>query len=150
MSEPMPVARTDIRQKLAEAVSEFCGAIGYPAVRLAIDGPHYRYDFVERRGDEPQYPHSDNAGCYVFADDSGKILYVGKGSRHIGSRIAAPFGRWKRDGESEPFPDAAQWIKDNKPGVWVIAFPDEHWWLASALESFMIEKFDPPVNKRDR
>jgi hypothetical protein len=146
----MPTSREGIRPKLAQAADKFCKAIGFNSQRLAIEGPHYRYDFSENRGLEGTFPHAGRAGCYIFANDAGDILYVGKGSRHMGNRIWEPFGRQGNASEEELLPEAREWVKRHRPGVWAIAVPDEHWWLAMALEGFLIEELLPSQNKRLR
>lgn len=130
-------------------VEQFCQQICYPH-KLDIKGPHFRYSYEADPSKEVQFPHAEEPGCYVFANADGKILYVGKGSRHMGQRIWAPFGRQRRDGELDLFPDALPWVKEHKPGVWAVAVPRDHWWLAMALEGFLIETINPPENKRKR
>ena len=140
--------REDIRPQIEQAVADFCRAIGYPSDRISSKGPHYRYDYADDpEKSEVQFPHAEEPGCYVFANDSGEILYVGKGSRYMGSRIWAPFGRQGKDGEVQAFPDAKPWVMEHRPGVWAIAVPKEHWWLAAAFEGFLIERFKPPDRK---
>jgi len=132
--------RVDIRPKLEAATQDFCKAIGYPNGRFIIKGALYRYDHIKEPKKEPVLLACERAGCYILANDAGQILYVGKGSRHMGNRIWDPFGRRGRDGEADPFPDAKAWVKEDKPGVWAICVPEEHWWLAMALEFFLIER----------
>jgi hypothetical protein len=140
-------------ETLPSIIEDFKRTIGYCG-NLVIAGPHHRYKFVDDLTKEVQFPHADEPGCYVFFTEMegqrGKVLYVGKGSRYMGQRIWAPFGRQKRNGEIEPFPDAKPWVKEHRPGVYAVAVPKEHWWLAMALEGYLIETFTPPENKRLR
>jgi hypothetical protein len=96
--------REDIRPQIEQAVADFCRAIGYPSDRISSKGPHYRYDYADDpEKSEVQFPHAEEPGCYVFANDSGEILYVGKGkmakskpflTRNRGSwSIGRAFGR---------------------------------------------------------
>jgi hypothetical protein len=139
---------------LPELIEEFQREIGYTR-QLSIAGPHYRYGFAHDLGAEVQFPHACEPGCYVFfsnhdSSQKGRVLYVGKGSRTMGHRIWAPFGRQRKNGELDPFPNAKAWVKEHKPGVYAVAVPQNHWWLAMALEGFLIERFKPPENKRAR
>jgi hypothetical protein len=133
---------------LSRLVDQFKTEIGYTR-NLPIKGPHHRYDFVDDPAKEPRYPHAGEPGCYVFFNSEGAVLYVGRSARDegMGDRIWDPFGRRRKDGENDPFPVAKPWVKLHKPGVWAVAVPKEHWWLAMALEGFLIEEFDPPENK---
>lgn len=133
--------------RLPDTVSEFCRAISYPRdLADNIKGPHDRYAWVGKLG-EPQLPHADEPGCYVFADAQGNILYVGKSSRRegMGDRIWEKWGRQARTGEAVPFPDAKAWVM---PGVSVraVAVPRDHWFLAPALEAFLIDRLGPSMN----
>jgi hypothetical protein len=122
------MSKPPIIDDLAEIVEEFRREIGYKC-ELRMMGPHHRYKYVNDPTLEVQFPHANEPGCYVFfADKDRRVLYVGKGSRYMGGRIWAPFGRQKRDGEVEPFPNAKPWVKEHKPGVWAIAVRQDHWW----------------------
>ena len=138
----------DIRARLESSVADFKQELGYSG-HLEIADPYYAYDDL---AGTQSYPFAERAGCYVFASRDGNILYVGKGSRHIGRRIWVPFGRVAKAGETDAFPNAKTWIKQNAPnvGVWAIAVPDNHWWLATALEGFLIQELKPSENLRVR
>ena len=138
--------RQNIRPILQEAITEFAKAIGYNRP-LTVSDPYYPYD--NPNGDK-QYPNADDPGCYVFANGSGKVLYIGKSARYMGNRIWVHVGRKQKVNEQEIFPDAESWVKENQPdiGVWSIAVLDEHWWLASALEGYLSEKFLPERSRQ--
>lgn len=141
------VSCQDIRAKLESAIDRFKEAIGYRGT-FSISEPYYPYEDPD--GDQ-RYPWPDDAGCYVYANGAGSILYVGKGSRYMGTRIWAPIGRRGKP-EEEVYPNAKEWMKNHAPhvGVWAIKVPAEHWWLATALEGYLIETLNPSENKRKR
>jgi hypothetical protein len=142
MNAPVPQDRKDIRAMLQSLVDKFIAAIGYPR-HLTVSPPYYPYDDPEGT---QQYPSSDSPGCYIYAAGSGQVQYVGKASRYLGNRIWAHIRRRRKPGEGgDLYPDADSWLSDNEPniGVWCVELPDEHWWLAAALEGFMTEAFFP-------
>jgi hypothetical protein len=142
MNAPVPQGRKDIRPMLQSLVDKFVAAIGYPH-HLGASPPYYPYDDPEGM---QQYPNSDVPGCYVFAAGNGQVQYVGKASRYLGNRIWAHIGRGRgRDKGGELYPNADTWLRENQPdiAVWCVGLPDEHWWLAAALEGFMTEALLP-------
>jgi hypothetical protein len=146
-----------VKAKLEECIAAFKREIGY-AGAIEVSDPHYRFRFLANRKDEPHWPGADEPGCYVFFSTKPapgcQILYVGKGSRFMGTRIWSYFGRWDMAGGPTPFPDAVDWVIAHEPGFVAITVPPSHWWLAPALESFLIDclkaKGEPLRNKRDR
>lgn len=140
-------SRVDLQPKLQDLVDRFVNMIGYTR-QLVVSEPYYPYDDI---GGEEQYPHSGYPGCYVFATGDGRAKYVGKASRYLGNRIWAHIGRMgKPEKDGELYPNAEDWLKENQPhvGVWTVPIPDEHWWLASALEGFLTEALLPGKSRK--
>lgn len=141
-----------MQSKLSQLVFEFKSEVGYPG-ELNIGGPHEPYKDPMRR---VQFPYANEPGCYLFVTDAASsgietVVYVGKGSRDIGGRIWSHLGRRARRGESELFPDAESWVKKLRPRLWSIALMNKkHWYLAAALEGFLIEQLRPLENKNKR
>jgi hypothetical protein len=141
------MSRVDKQAELQNWVDQFVKTIGYDHApgyqRPVVSTPCYPYDSGTK-----QYPNADEPGCYVFTNGDGKVLYVGKGSRCMGTRMWAHTGRRGRPGE-EPYPNAVQWAKDNQSGlaVWAIPFPDSHWWVSLALEGFLTENLRPKIRR---
>ncbi|GEM_PF-3918697 len=143
----MASQRLDLRSKLQSEVGSFVSTLGYSG-KLTVSAPYYPYDSLD--GTEP-YPNPDEPGCYVYASGNGQVQKVGKANRYLGNRIWAPIGRRKKAGETgELYPQAETWLKENQPdiAVWAIAVPDEHWWLAAALEGFLTERLMPAKTTR--
>ena len=136
--------RVDIRGRLEEYARRFCLELGYSGT-FAVEGPYYPYDNLAA---SLSFPCSGHPGCYVFADGAGDIKYVGKGSRFMGNRIGAHIGRLDPVG-SDPYPECEPWMKGCRDiGVWAIAVPDAHWWLAPALEGYITEHQWPDRPRR--
>ena len=139
--------RLDIRSTLQSEVDNFVAIIGYRR-QLTVSAPYYPYDDPDRK---EKYPDYDKPGCYVYADGTGKVKYVGKANRYLGNRIWPHIGRCRMPGETgEVFPCSKPWVKDHQPdiAVWTIAVPDEHWWLAAALEGFLTERLLPNKSRQ--
>jgi hypothetical protein len=133
-------AGIDFRGRLQELVGKFADTIGY-CHRFEISKPFYPYNTPN-----DACPLTNDPGCYIYTDDAGNPLYVGKASRYLGNRVWAHLGRFKRNDESgQLYPNADEWIQRNQPSVviWCVAVPQEHWWLAAALEGFLHEEFFP-------
>jgi hypothetical protein len=93
------------------------------------------------------WPNSANAGVYgVFADDL-TLLYVGKSSMNscLGARLSAYFGYT---------PERACRVKSEwriQPRfLATVAVPDSATWEAPALEEFLIQRVNPPLNRNGR
>lgn len=143
----MQSQRLDLRPTLQRAVDKFVAIVGYLR-QLTVSAPCYPYD--DPNGVQ-QYPNSDEPGCYVYASATGQVQCVGKAGRYLGNRIWAHIGRRRKQGESgELYPNAETWVKQHQPdiAVWAIPVPDEHWWLAGALEGFLTEQFWPGKSRQ--
>ncbi len=134
--------RTDIRSRLEAEVTRFREAIGYTGA-ISVSTPYYPND--DREG-KVSYPSPDVPGCYVFAAGNGDVKYIGKASRYLGNRVWAHIGRRNRNCDVlDTYPQCEPWLREHAPDVaiWAIALPDEHWFLAPALEGFLTESLLP-------
>ena len=129
-----------MRQKIQMHVDEFIEELGYRR-QLRVSEPYRPYHEIETQS---PCPHSDSPGVYIFCSTLG-ALYIGKSSRYMGNRIWYHFGRLKLENEQEEYPNAENWIKSSKPDLelFTIPVPEQHWWLASALEGYLTEKLRP-------
>lgn len=137
----MESERCDFKPRLEALVVEFVNAIGYRG-SLSVSPAYYPYDDATR---QIQYPNADYPGCYVFVSGDGQVKYIGKAARYLGNRIWAHLGRTARVGESETYPNGEHWLQEFGPNIAVhsIAVPEQHWWLALALEGFLTEQLLP-------
>ena len=147
MNADLQGERKDIRNVLQKHVDSFTKTIGY-GEKLLVSDPYYPYDDPDGT---QQYPTPDEPGCYIYATGNGDVLYVGRASRYLGSRIWAHIGRRKKTNEDgQLYPCAEEWLKQNQPNiaVWCIAVPCGHWWLALALEGFLSEVLLPSRSRQ--
>jgi len=152
-SQPYQLMKEEIQALLCD----FKELINYPE-RLEVSEPYFPYlDHQEKQGKShgkgavSLKEYSDNPGVYIFCTSKKEkpYLYIGKSSTAIGYRV------WKHIGKvgktDDPFPDAAFWIKkhdgDDDIAVFTIGFKSEHWFMAAALEEFLIKKRGPTYNK---
>ena len=98
------------------------------------------YKIGELRENTNWDPWARKKGVYYFQRD-GRIVYVGCALTTLGIRISAQL---KADQDE----DWRSVITDNEVVVGAIGFGKDNWFLAPALEAFLIDKFDPYFNKR--
>ncbi len=89
------------------------------------------------------FPYGDRAGVYFILDASKNILYIGKSSKSIGSRLSKYFG-YSED-------KISCFIKDpgwtSKPHfILTIAVPKEHPFEAASLEEYALFHIPTPDN----
>ena len=138
------IERTDFHIPLERLLAEFAEQSGYSNLLK----PSEAYFPHRDRVGEVQYPCADEPGCYVFFDGC-KAKYVGKAARCLGDRIWAHIGRLGKEGEAS-FPNADTWFNSSTCEIAVISIPvqDEHWWIALALEGFLVEQFFPEKGRK--
>jgi hypothetical protein len=140
--------RDDVGPTIQRHVDDFVAGIGYKQRLVVSPIPYYPYDDP---GGCVKYPHSDEPGCYVWADGGGRFLDVGKASRHIGTRVSAHIGRRRRPDElGDEFPCAEHFIHCGKPNVavWTVPVPEQQWWLCLSLEGYLAERLLPDLPRR--
>jgi len=144
----------DWKEKSKEQLVQFKKDVGYKE-ELIVSEAYEPY--IEKQGKlEPnlkQYPNSDLPGVYIFYSESTGFLYIGKCSNNLGFRIGAHIGKPGDKAAPEyPYPYAESWIIENKNDLKVITIPlkREHFFLAPALETYMIWKLKPPYNARSK
>jgi excinuclease UvrABC nuclease subunit len=92
------------------------------------------------------WPDNEKPGVYVLLDEQKEILYIGKSSVCIGSRLNAHFHYAQNRNECIPYSDALSNIRF----IWTVGFPRDKWFLSTALEEFLIAELDPKLNKVGR
>jgi len=131
-----------IEEKILPYLLEFREMIGYKK-ELPISEPYEPY--IEQN--KKQYPNADSPGVYIFYSESAGLLYIGKCSTDLGFRI---WSHLQKPGKpSEPYPNAEKWVKDHqKENLKFVTIPfiREHYFLASALEEYLIDKCKPKAN----
>ena len=128
MSEPTRVA-------LAACVEEMNSKYPRPGIpRLELSAP---YDLTDVSGN---WPNSGVPGVYVFLKDDS-VLYIGKSDGGLGYRLIAHISAdaTQRDDKAR---DATHLI--------TIGIPEENYFEAAAIESFLIGRLNPPRNKAGR
>jgi hypothetical protein len=94
-----------------------------------------RWDFIGT------IPNCDRVGCYaLFSDD--ELIYVGVSEDTIARRTSdytrmAPGGR-SSDVTIRPYEPTLHWKSRGMNGIHAIGLPDEYFYLAPALESYLI------------
>ena len=88
--------------------------------------------------DKKSFPNAELPGVYFFLNAAGNLIYIGKASAGLGQRLGN--GYIGQGGK----------IKDPKVAeasqLYTIALPKELFFIAPALEEFLIFKLDPKGN----
>ncbi|MCC5996670.1 MAG: nucleotide excision repair endonuclease [Oceanicaulis sp.] len=99
------------------------------------------YALTEENWRDEYIPFRQSSGCYLFYDEAGQLLYVGK-AVNLGARVGSYFN---------PSPFAP------KPGhVWsamphhALVIRVENFWEAPSLEEYLINALKPADNTRGR
>jgi hypothetical protein len=140
------------KEMIQNEINNFKTITGYKQP-LEISSPYLPYVEHKKaegkaRGNDAIEPceYSDQPGVYIFCAGEREILYVGKCSGGLGNRVWAHLG--KAGDVENPFPNAAKWIKSNQPNIvfFTVGLKEGHWFMAPALEEFLIFKLKPTVN----
>lgn len=86
-------------------------------------------------------PFRESPGCYLFFDEAGRLLYVGK-AKNLGNRVGHYF-------TSSPFAPRTDHVWSATPRHALVVKVDEPW-EAPSLEEFLINKLHPSDNTRSR
>lgn len=137
-----------MRRSLKGLASRFVVEIGYGA-KLDVSEAYPVY--LAGRPNPAQYPNADLPGVYVFCNEH-EVLYVGKCSRKLGKRIWEHLGKPNASDTGDTFPYADDWVKATGENLllYTVPVPDNHWWLAPALEGFMAEELTPTAGSPGR
>jgi excinuclease UvrABC nuclease subunit len=96
---------------------------------------------IQEVRDDEVWDWSDSMGVYYFRNDELGIFYVGRAlSTKFGNRI------WSHLRENDT--DWKQELSRQSTTVNLIPVKDEIWYLAAALELFLIERLHPQFNSR--
>jgi excinuclease UvrABC nuclease subunit len=140
----------DPKPEIQRSLTEFQMKIAYKS-KLLVDGPYFPYQkFRDNSREIESCPNSDSPGVYLFCSGEGNFLYIGECLGKLGNRVWAHIGK---SGEAnDPYPNAKSWIKESKPdiAIYTIALPEDHWFLAPALEKYLIKTLKPENNILDR
>lgn len=86
-------------------------------------------------------PFRGDSGCYLFYDETGRLLYVGK-ARNLGARIGHYF-------TSPPFAPTAGHVWSAMPRH-ALVIKVEKTWEAPSLEEYLIDRLQPSDNTRGK
>jgi len=81
-------------------------------------------------------------GVYLFFDQEGGLLYVGKAS-NLALRLSGYFTQGE-GGKAQPTSDKSEGIAS----VRVISLPEGHEFEAGAIEAYLIQRLNPTRNSR--
>jgi hypothetical protein len=117
--------------KIKSHVEAFSNEISYPE-ELNLSKI---YDVYEPHGPKESYPNSGQPGVYCFISND-KVLYIGKSEGAIGFDIAR-------------YMPSMMAVYHNNLALTTISV-GKHWFLAPALESFLIFNIKPILNIRGK
>ena len=105
---------------------------GFPP--LSISNPWH----IPQSWSKDSFPHAASPGVYLFSDAAGNVIYVGKASSGLGSRIGNEYIGANGICKSDKVTDA----------VTLHTIPVERSlsFLASAVEEFLISRLQPSKN----
>lgn len=87
------------------------------------------------------WPNNGRPGVYIFADENNRVLYIGKASVTISSRLSAYWCKGK-NGETKP----KDWKSENIRYVYTIGIPNDRAFEAPSIEEFLISQLKPERN----
>lgn len=124
--------------ELEKKVFEFLDFLNLPRDILTI---HQPYDTIGDYKRQKEWGSAAASGVYVFYSEGMELLYIGE-SVNIGSRLAHYF-QYAENGSGKA---VSQKSKDVR---WVvtIGLVDDYWFLAPALEHYLIYELKPKRNK---
>ena len=118
----------------------------------------------QQNGDPPEWgehwyfdgtiPNHDKRGCYaLYAGEN--IIYIGSGlgksfgiyeGSGLGDRLKAYWQLNKDKQGPKKYKPTDKWEELNLTSIQTIGFDEKHYWLAAALEIFLIERLRPKRN----
>jgi hypothetical protein len=103
--------------------------------KLLVSDPYLLY--VKNMANLKPWNNSGLPGVYIYLTPQN-IFYIGKSEVKMGDRIWNRIG--KEGNEKNPYPDAEDWVHNNKDNIAFVTIPLEPnlFWLAAALEAFLI------------
>jgi hypothetical protein len=84
------------------------------------------------------FPNAELPGVYLFLNSTGNIIYIGKASKGLGQRIGNGYIGQGGVIKDPKISEASQ--------LYTIALPMRLFFMAPALEEFLIDKLDPKGN----
>jgi len=126
-------------KQLKQKVGEFLKKLNLSKDVCMINPPYNTIDDYKKK---KSWESADRPGVYAFYSDSENLQYIGT-SVLLGGRLGHYFKYSKIDGSGESKNPNS---KDTK---WVvtIGFEKDYWFLACALEQYLISKLNPERNK---
>lgn len=112
---------------------------------------------------DSELPNNGKKGCYALVDENNEVIYIGvaigktfaeyksKGAYQPGGLGARLKAYWKVDKSPDAktkYTQTAKWPMVK--GIRTIGFEDGHYWLAAALEIYLIDKLKPEMNTKHK
>ena len=98
------------------------------------------YDIINDYKQNKVWGSVDNSGVYIFYSSSGDLLYIGE-TINIGGRMSHYF-KYAKDRSGKSISNKSK----NVRWVVIIGFINKYWFLAPALEHFLIKELKPKRN----
>ena len=126
------------KDRLLELVEEFLAKV--PSIKRPERREFYAADFDKYKGQPGErWPEwAAKKGVYYLLSNASEVLYVGEGTSWAGvvDRVKKNIKRFEKSGLSE---------KTTKVEAVLFEHSDYYW--ALALERFLIDSLEPPLNK---
>jgi hypothetical protein len=103
-----------------------------------------------------EIPNQSMRGCYALLNQNSEIVYVGVGigrstEQYHGSGLGDRLKRyWELNNDintNDRYKIREEWKERKVTSLIAIGFPAEHYWLAAALEVYLISNLTGLVNK---
>lgn len=89
------------------------------------------------------YPNADSAGVYLFLNEEGNLLYVGKAS--CNSNLGARLGAYFKYGPDKNYEIKNKYYSEVRK-ILTIPLPAGHEFEAGAIEEYLINELSPKLN----
>jgi GIY-YIG catalytic domain len=121
-------------QEIKNALDDFLKYV--PALsQLSPEGPWFMPIDWDKK---VSFPNAELPGVYFFQNNEGNLIYIGKASNGLGERIGSGYiGQGGKIKDSK-IADASQ--------LYTIGLPKDLFFIAPAIEEFLIFKLDPKGN----
>ena len=124
--------------ELEKKIFEFLNLLNLSRNILTI---HQPYDTIKDYKRQKEWGSAASSGVYVFYSESMELLYIGE-SVNIGARLAHHF-QYAENGSGKAVSPKSKDVR----WVVIIGLVDDYWFLAPALEHYLIYELKPKRNK---
>lgn len=121
---------------LLNKVNYFSSILKLDKNQIIINNP-----FDIKKDYDQYWPSVDDSGVYAFYSEEGKLLYIGS-TNNIASRMSGYF-KYAKDGSGKPINKISRGTR----WVVIIGFNKKYYFLAPALEQFLLNEVSTERNK---